>query len=220
MTTTIRAVTTLALLMTVACDREERRTFDVRHMDPTEAATMIETYVPGGRENMLVTDQPPSITVFAPAVRLEQVEQLLATYDRALPDVLLRFQIIEANGFTETDPAIADVQQALQDLFRFSGYRLIGEAVVRAKAPGHVEQRVAAGDQAAYTLSADLERVISGESGRAVALRVDLRSDYGRLLSTSLTVPSGQTVVVGSAPAQANGSTLILVVRPVIDEGA
>lgn len=221
----VRGLLLMILMLLAACDGGvETRTFALQYMEPEQALAMIGPYVPDAENNMRVTRQPSSLTVTAPAVRLEQIAEVLATNDRVQPDVQLRFQIIEADGFTETDPAIADVQQALQELFRFSGYRLVAEAVVRSKAPGNVEQRIVARDDHVYTLRADLGRVLMAESGRAVELAVHLRYERsadgarqeGSLIYTSLTVPSGQTVVIGSARAQAGANTLILVVRPVI----
>lgn len=203
-------------LLLVACEGgTETRTFALQYLHPDEAHSMIEPYVPGGGENMRITRQPASLTITAPEVRLEQIAGVLGEYDRARPDVRLRFQIIEADGFTEADAAIADVEQALRELFRFSGYRLIGEAVVQAKAPGHVEQNL--GDTLGYSITAALHRVVSADNAHAVELSVDLRAaGHGTLISTSLTVPSGQTVVVGSARAGTDSGTVILVVRPVI----
>jgi hypothetical protein len=217
-----RAMTVALVALLVACNGgRETRTFELQHMDPDEAHLMLEPYVPGGGDNMRLTREPAALTITAPKVRLEQVAQVLQTYDRARPDVQLRFQLIEADGFTDSDPGIADVQQALEQLFRFRGYRLVAEAVAQAKAPGTLRQRMAGNEGRTYYIAAVLERVISTEAGSAVELTIELGGEGGdmrggNLLATSLTVPAGQTVVVGSARAQADGNTLILVVRPQI----
>lgn len=206
-----------AMLLLAGCDSgPETRTFPLEYLQPDVAFEMIEPYVPGGAENMRLTERPAALTITAPGVRLEQVAQVLETYDRGRPDVQMRFQIIEADGFTGTDPAIADVQAALQDLFRFNGYRLLAEAIARAQAPGYLEQRLAAGERV-FTISANLQRVIGSDADRAVDLEITLRdASEGGLISTVMTVPSGQTVVVGSARARSGDNTLILVVRPEI----
>lgn len=212
----MRGVMTTAMLLMIGCQAgTETRTYELQHIRPEEAFGMLEPYVPGGGDNMRLTNTPPALTITAPVTRLEQVEGVLRTYDRARPDVQLRFQIIEADGFTATDPAIADVQHALQDLFRFRGYRLVSEGIAQAKAPGRLHQQMAAGERQ-YSITAALERVITANAGAAVELGIELRSAGDLVLTTSLTVPSGQTVVVGSARAQADGNTLILVVRPLI----
>ena len=68
-----------------------------------------------------------------------------------------------------------------------------------------------------FTITAGIDRVVRREDGGAVELSVELAMFNSTLLATSLIVPSGQTVVVGSARAQADGNTIILVVRPLIE---
>ena len=216
-----RAAAAFALMFTLlaACDDSETRTFMLRHLEPEEAMQMVEPYVPDGASSMRVTrtEDRAAITITAPAARIEEVAELLARFDRSA-DVQLRFQVIEANGFTEVDPAIADVEGALQELFRFDGYRLAAEAVARARAPGFVEQRAAGDEGQQYRIMAELQRVVLDDDGNAaVELSINLASAEAPLLSTMLTVPSGQTVVVGSARALSSGNTVILVVRPVIE---
>lgn len=214
MRTLLLATVTLLLF---GCDRgRETRTFALRYLDATNASQMIGPYVPNAETNMRATTDPPSLTITAPEVRLEQIAQVLGTHDQPRPDVRLRFQLIEADGFTTAEPAIADVEQALRELFRFTGYRLVGESVVQAKAWSSVSSQLGSGE-AEYGIGAEVQRVVSASNGNAVELAVYLEGQGGPLLRTSLTVPSGQTVVVGSARAQANGNTLILVVRPLIE---
>ena len=57
---------------------------------------------------------------------------MLAEYDQARADVRLHFQLIEADGFTESEARIADVERELQKIFQFEEYRLAGEAFVSA----------------------------------------------------------------------------------------
>ncbi|HEX6590012.1 MAG TPA: hypothetical protein VF039_13490 [Longimicrobiales bacterium] len=208
----------LALLFALpACRGDETRTFELSQMEPDAAMELVEPYVPGGTSDMRVVrnGSRATLTVTAPGLRLAQIEELLAEYDRNT-NVELRFQIIEADGFTGSDPAIADVEQALRELFRFDGYRLASEVMVQATAPGDVDQYAAGNDGQEYRINASLDRLIQSDSAAAVGLSVSLRSGGGTLLYTSLTVPSGKTVVVGSARARESNNTVILVVRPVI----
>jgi hypothetical protein len=69
--------------------------------------------------------------------------------------VTLRFQIIHADGFTETDPAIEDVSGVLRSLFRFRGYRLAAESVVRVTAGAHFSQKTVDSDGAEYVIEGD-----------------------------------------------------------------
>jgi hypothetical protein len=129
---------------------------------------------------------------------------------------VLRFQIVEADGFTETDPAIADVRDALRELFRFRGYRLAAEAVIRVNG-GSFSQDVATTSGPTYRLTAEHVALIRGDGPQAGNVSINnlglwIGEDQ-RVLQTSLTVPVGQTVVVGSARPSNSGPTLILVVR-------
>jgi hypothetical protein len=69
--------------------------------------------------------------------------------------VTLRFQIIHADGFTETDPAIEDVSGVLRSLFRFRGYRLAAESVVRVTAGAHFSQKTVDSDGAEYVIEGE-----------------------------------------------------------------
>jgi hypothetical protein len=205
-----------AALVLAACEGGDgTRTFVLQHLEPDAALALLGPYM-GEDVKVATTKEPPTLRVTAPGDRLVEIERVIEQYDRAAPDVQLRFQIIEADGFTEPDPAIADVQQALGELFRFSGYRLAAEVVAQVKAPGFVQQRAVAGEGQEYMIEAQVTRVIQSDAGHAVELGVSLTSPQGTILSTQLTVPSGQTVVVGSARARAGANTLILVVRPVM----
>lgn len=209
----------IVLLSGCSAGGSDTRTFALTHIDPDQAMQLVEPYVPGGQENITGTRSPASLTITAPESRLQQIEDVLRTYDQPTPDVQLRFQVIEADGFTETDPAIADVQQALQQVFRFNGYRLGGEAVVRVRAPSNLRQQILVGDQP-FMLAGYAHRVVRSAAGSAAEVTVELSGPAGDLLQTAVTIPDGQVVVVGSARSQAAGRTLILVVRAQIGAGA
>lgn len=150
------------------------------------------------------------------AVILAAVTLAVAAAPAAAQSPVLRFQIIEADGFTETDPAIADVREALADLFRFRGYRLAAEAVIRVNG-GEFRQDLAMPDGGVYHINADHVALIRGDGPEAGNVQIrELGLWVGnsqQVLRTSLTVPVGQTVVVGSARPTNDGPTLILVVR-------
>ena len=115
--------------------------------------------------------------------------------------VILTFQVIEADGFTESDPAIADVRETLQELFRFRGYRLAADAVIRVS-HGSFDQVLASAEGTEYRIGASDVRMEqpaqTGTNSTSLALG-DLALWLGenRLIITSLRVPIGQTVVVG-----------------------
>ena len=47
-------------------------------------------------------------------------------------NVLLTFHVVEANGYAEVDPEIADIVDELRNVLRFDGYRLLDTSVLRA----------------------------------------------------------------------------------------
>jgi hypothetical protein len=155
--------------------------------------------------------------VRGPTGQVDQIADLVRRFDKPEPNVQLRFQVIEADGFTNTDPAIADVDAVLRDLFKFRGYRLVGESLVQSQAPGDAMQRMVGVDGTRFEIRAQLARVLQHDTARAVTLQVQLTEEGAPLLGTNLTVPSGQTVVVGTARTRREGNTLILVVRPRIE---
>lgn len=210
----------LAALASTACDRGtttlETRTFRVEHMDAREAAELVDPYVYGSREGAegAVSVVDGALTVRETRANLDEIERVLAEYDLPRPDIRLHFQLIEADGFTEQDARIADVREALDALFRFEGYRLAAETQL-AMVEGTRASQPIAGTARPYALEAHLQSVRVREDGGSVTVSVRLASgvmDDG--IATTLTVPLGETVVLGSARRAASEPTLILTVRP------
>lgn len=209
----MRKTSLLALLALFACSRgEATTTIAVRYMETDDAVALVAPYLPRGEAAVRASAEPRALTVTGPAARVRQVEEVLQAYDRPQPNVSLRFQLIEADGFDEVDPAIADVTEVLRPLFRFDGYRLVGETVVQARPHSNLSQRLVVGERP-YQILGSVGNVVVGDDRAAVELIVDLMLGATSLVQTALTLPGGQTAVVGSARAQGNGRTLILVVR-------
>jgi type II secretory pathway component GspD/PulD (secretin) len=197
---------TMALTLLASCDNSgtETRTFALKQIAPKEALGLVEGYVPGGTANIRATEMPRALTVTAPRSRLDQITQVLATYDKAAPNAQLTFQIIEADGFTQKDPAIADVEAAVREVFKFTGYRLLAEGMVIAHPPGAFRQVIGKD----YVIEGGIE----AEGTDAVRLQLELYKMFP-ILKTSVVVPYGETVVVGSSPAGPGTNAIILVVR-------
>ena len=212
----------LAAVLLVACGPERepiRRTFELQHVDAAEVIDHVRSSLDSASLSSTMirvrADEPRFLTVDADPATLEKVTTTIAQLDRPQGRVILRFQVIEADGFTTADPAIAEVEEVLRDLFRFRGYRLAAEALVQTEAYGQVSQQLWSVADEPFLIMANVKRVTGrGESG-TVSLDVELTARGGDLLHTSLTVPTGKTAVVGSAQGAAH-STLILVVRPEI----
>lgn len=204
--------------LTVACERPPRlevRTFELEHLDEGDAASLIDPYVYGDRPDARGTHSiaDGAITVRETPDNLEQIARVLADHDRARPGVRLHFQLIEADGFTESDPRIADVVEQLRDVFRFGGYRLAGEAVVAATDASEVHQEMR-GPEGSFIVTSDVSWLAPGTirlQGVILWIR-DPRADRP-ILQTTVNVRPGQTLVLGSAPNEGSSSTLLLTVR-------
>ncbi len=195
----------------------DTRTFELTYLEPGNAAQIIDPYVYGDRP-----DAPGALSVAGNLLtvretldNLEKIARVLEQYDKPAPSVRLRFQIIEANGATATDPAIADIEAALQELFRFEGFRLLEEAVLGGAAGSRMMENLhhdRLGGRAA--IEAAIREVRAVRDSGTVRLDVALRLNrYGPVIETSINVRAGQTVILGKAKIGDELGTLILTVR-------
>jgi hypothetical protein len=152
--------------------------------------------------------------------------------------VTLHFRLIEADGGTTTgDRSIAEVVQALRQVLRFEGYRLIGEAVLSNVMPnpdlatplsrgdpGQLSQIIRTSGSE-YVLQVDLHSITPDPGGRgSVELTILLlrRPTNGnsesatRVLRIGGRIPLGGTFVMGSEPTGL-AIPVILTVRAEID---
>ena len=196
---------------------QETRRIVLAHISADDAHMAIEPYFGEARVMVRQTDAPSALTITASPAKLEQLEQLLKQLDQPPPRVQLRFQIVEADGFTTSDSAIADVEAALRELFRFRGYRLAAEAMVNGQSGNQLQQTVLLRDQIPVTLTVDVPSVQRTSDASAVEMKITMSVGNTTALTTAVTVPNGQTVVLGSARPLPNIGTLILVVRPQIE---
>jgi hypothetical protein len=216
------ALILIPLLLACESQGEVTRRIPLKNLKPDEAFVLALPYlgdstaisIPGPATD--ADDVLPVLTVSGPRDRVEQVEAVVRERDRPKPDVLLRFQIIEADGYDTSDPAIEDVTRVLRDLFRFEGYRLAAEAVVRSSAYGEISQVVHGSDGTRYSINGEVRDITIDDAGRSAAsLELTLWVTQSiPALDTSVNVPSGQLVVLGTTRPRADGPTLILVVQP------
>ncbi|MDP2956788.1 MAG: hypothetical protein Q8N53_10225 [Longimicrobiales bacterium] len=213
MKTTTLAALCLALVGVSGCQRTpelDTRTFALKHMDAYTAQQIISPYVFADRAETPGTMNAASavLTVRETPDNLDKIERVLAEYDVPRADVRLYFQLVEADGFTETDPRIAAVEAQLRSVFQFRGYRLAGEAVVSVADESQVSQSLAGGE---YLVEA---RIRWAQPGTIRLEEVQLISIYGgRLLLTTVNIHPGQTLVVGTAAKSKSTATLLLTLR-------
>ena len=146
--------------------------------------------------------------------------------------VRFRFYLVQADGFTEQDPEIADVVNELRKLFNFRGYRLVSTPVVnivledrfgRDRWDGSATQRIVVGDsEVPWELSVDVRAPLSSSPTIRVdvsltsivpwSIRENARRDPVEVyLEASVTIRDGQTVVLGSTRTSVEEPVLILV---------
>lgn len=204
-----RALPLLALLALAACDRSrgmETRTFELARLDQAEAVALLTPYV---RDGGAISGKSRLITVRETPDRLKLVDELLTKYDGGgqAVDVAMHIQVIEANGFTQRDPAIADVEQQLRRTFRYTGYRLVSETRIQAREDANFQQ-----DMQAARIRGRVERVTTVGTEKRVPIAVELESGGGSLAST-VTATLGKPLVLGQTVGK---GAIILVIRPTL----
>ncbi len=220
-TAALAAVLMTAVLAAGGCARDshlETRTFRLQRMNPDDALKIVQPYVYPDRSGAhgAVSATRQALTVRELPENLDRIAAVLKEYDAAPENVLLRFQLIEADGFAGRDTAIAAVESQLRKLFRFGGYRLAASTVVQGMAGSFVRQAVS--DAATpYTIAAGVGRLEDEPKGRRVPLNVSLMGPGNqRLIEASVDVRDGQTVVLGTARPDPRKGAVILVVTPTI----
>ena len=225
------AVTSVASFAQAQDPRDlETRTFKLRNMKPEDAAKLLSPYVlaPGG--GVFEAGSIGSITVRETATNLKMIDSLLKLHDRARAVVSMRFKLIAAHDSSFRDPAINDIDAELRKLFRFGGYELIGEGTMLTEeftefmtTLSTKPKRGPSGElySEGFRIMGFMEGVAGEGAERSVRASITLQSERNDsdILRTGLTLPVGQTVILGSArPTYTIGTrgALILVVQPEI----
>ena len=210
-------ITMLVALAFMGCARSpelDTRTFRLEHLDGGAAVEIVDPYVYGDRPGApgTLSYQGYVLTVRETPDNLEKIARVLEEFDRPTPSIQLKFQIIEADGATRSDSAIAEVEAELRKLFQFRGYRLLAEAYAGGVEGSAVTQTVRTGSDS-FIIEARIRRVRATDTSGTVELSVGLHSGSGGLEST-VNVPVGKTVVLGNAQLDPRRGPLILAVRP------
>jgi hypothetical protein len=187
--------------------------FSLRHLSGTEAADLLTSEI---RYDMIEGWGDHEVYVRVHKRNRGKVAAILSAHDKPKPQVALHFQLIEADGFGGRDSAIAKVESALRGLFRFQGYRLVAEAFMRTKGNSESSQNITGQDEGYYAIRAEVGDVQRRADKTSADLKVVLSGKGYPILTTSVQVPDGQTVVLGTAQPMAGKAALILVVTPEI----
>jgi hypothetical protein len=200
------------------------KTFPLHSLRPDDAAKLIAPYVQSAQGGVFDAGAIRAITVRETPPVLARIDSLLREHDRPREVLVLRFQLIAAldTAPPRADPSIATIDSVLRRLFRFGGYRLLAEGTTTAEERNEFSLTMVANERQ-FSLAGFVEAVET-TAGRSTAGLTITLSDNGwlqggshptRLFSTGLTMPLGQTLVLGSAAAASDKSpTLILAPAP------
>ncbi len=190
----------------------EVRTFALENLQSQAAVQLIEPYVYGDREGApgTLSSTTGAISVRETPDNLDKIARVLAEFDNVRADVRLHFQLIEADGFTDTDERISAVEVELRKVFQFRGYRLAAEAFVTATDGSDIGQLMQGADEI-YEITGHVNWVGPG-TVRLSGVRLSAQSS-GRGLETTVNIRPGQTLILGSSPKDGSTATLLLTVR-------
>jgi hypothetical protein len=205
------------------------KTVDLHHITSGEAVKLLSPYVQTAGGGVFEVPNVRAVTIRESPKVYDQMMGVLEKYDREPATVVLNFQLVSANQSGTRDPAVAGIDSLLRGVLKFSGYRLLGTAVATAGEDHNVRQTIA-GDNETLALAVEVYDVRVDGNAASVNLRVSLSkpavpaatsgtvSVGGRLpvdlLSTGVTVPIGQTVLLGTSATDNGTRALILTVRP------
>lgn len=214
---------TLALVVVAAAagcaDRAPKldtKTYRLEYLKPGEAAQIVQPYVYPKRDGApgAMSRFDGGLTVRETPENLARIDSVLARYDRPVPNLRLSFQVIEADGASASDPRIAPLESLLSGLFRYEGYRLLDEAQLTAASGGmSTATMMVHGMPFKLTVRLGKVRPEPGAGEADIDVTLDVRG-YGDILATSLTVPIGKTVVLGSARPDPKLGALIVTLKP------
>jgi hypothetical protein len=203
----------LVLLTLGACDKKrgmEVKTFELSRLSTDEAMTLLTPYV---SEGGYISGKNKLLSVRERPERMKVIDELLKKYDGIgeAVDLLLEFRVIEANGFTQVDSSIADVEPTLRSMFRYRGYKLIGETQVRSREDGSFTQTAPE-----FRINGAVQRVRAAGNEMRLPLRVSLEvpGQAGRgtkaELESTVTATIGKPLILGQSTG---GGAYILVLR-------
>lgn len=202
--------------------------FEVRQHTPQalsvrEAVSLLMPYVPfeDGGGVWATTDKV--FSVVGTKRTLAIADSILRLYDHAPATLVLRFMLIAATDSAVKDPRIGEVDSELRRLLKFSGYRRLADVTSVVSETQDFTSTASTTDNGEFTIAGAVRTINDGRIGVRIDLRggttgmmmgMPISPNVRTLLSTNLTVPLGQTVVLGTAAGDKGVQALILTVRP------
>lgn len=213
------------------------RTFTLKVIRAADAAKLVSPYILSPKGGVFEAGRDiRAITIRETQPNLARIAGLLREHDQPPATFRLRFQLIAAEDAAARDPAIAGIDSTLRSLFRFGGYRLLSQESATANEQEQFLIMIPAGDER-LQLSGGVGGLLTVGAKGSVQVNIRLiRTQVGQipgtpplepgnhrspgflmpetLLTSGLTIPLGQTIVLGSTAPGGNIRALILVVRP------
>jgi hypothetical protein len=198
------------------------KTVPLHHLTSAEAVKLLSPYsqTPGGGV-FEVSANIRAVTIREVPKIYAEMMMVLSQYDRDPATVTLNFQLIAAENTNTRDPGVAGLDSLLRGVLKYTGYRLLTTSVASASENGNVTQTLSA-DGESFTLEVFVNDLRIDGSEASVHLNVHLIRNGvpskgqapSQVLSTGVTVPVGQTVVLGTSATDVGQRALILTVRP------
>lgn len=231
---TVFRLTLAAVLFVVSSARAQTSsdtivtmTVPLKHLSAKDAVQLLQPFVtspaysnsPGG--GVFPVPGGTAITIREKVSNYGRMLQLLREYDRSAATVAFTFQLIVADYSGKRDPDIASLDTLLRSVLKYTGYRLVGVGVMRSGESSFARETITADDQK-FTLLMSVADIRTSGADASVKLSVSLRRDpafikegqvLDEMFNTGVTVPIGQSVVLGSASLDAKRA-IILTVRP------
>jgi hypothetical protein len=215
MTATRLLSSAVMLVALCACfpDRAlEVRTISLDRLTGRQAAELASPYL--SKQGTVVTSSEMlnTITVRDHSRNVERIRSMLSARDASPANISLHFQVIRATEAGGVEAGLERIAGALTEMLRYEGYALMTEAVVSGSERATTTQTLDGGG-IPLELGVRVADVRGTSRNGSVELDVDLSRPQGRLLSTNVVIPVGETVVLGTAYPGEIGSALILTVR-------
>lgn len=198
------------------------KTVPLHHLTSLEAVKLLQPYVQtNGGGVFEVSANIRAVTIREVPTVYAEMLMVLSRYDRDPATVTLNFQLIAAENSTTRDPGVAGLDSLLRGVLKYSGYRLLTTSMASASENSTVSQTLSA-DGETFTLAVNVTDLRVDGNEASVHLNVALYRNavpskgqaLNQVLSTGVTVPIGQTVVLGTSATDVGQRALILTVRP------
>jgi hypothetical protein len=198
------------------------KTVPLHHLTSSEAVKLLSPYSQtAGGGVFEVSPNVRAVTIREVPKVLAAMMMDLAQYDRDPASVTLNFQLIAAENTNTRDPGVAGLDSLLRGVLKYTGYRLLTTSVASASEGGTVTQTLSA-DGETFSLQVYVTDLRVDGNEASVHLNVNLMRNGvpsrgqapSQVLSTGVTVPVGQTVVLGTSATDIGQRALILTVRP------